>query len=490
MKKIIYLLMALFVLVSCSDDTQDPEPSNLPVITWVMAGGRYTMQAGEFITLVPDVENLDETSTWTWTMDGEVISTENSYTFTTDSAGVYYIQLVVTNRYGKAEDEIRITVKEPEEPEDTTYVVKNDSTFAWRFPQTTYNVSQGRNIKVKAYFIENAGEATYTWKLDGNEVAGSADEVSYVFQASQQGTHQLSLTMKNDTAEVTQHFTINVCPPAGTYRRTASGGAMVNRIFEYNPAPGHQVNGYTVVGESFPDNCTHEQACDTVLAHFARHWMISLGGQGGYLLAGFDHSVTNSNGDYDLVIQGNDNSYQSEPGIIWVSQDENGDGLPNDTWFELRGSEYGTSNETLEYAITYYKPTRPRNRVIWHDNEGGENYIPYMSYWNPKDYYWQPWQLGTEMTFFGSRLADHSTYTGGYSDIPPYEWGYVDNAGSDTKSRKGYFKISNAVTWDGKDANLEYIDFVRIQTGQTGHTPNLGEISTEVYYIGDYHLEQ
>ena len=53
----------------------------------------------------------------------------------------------------------------------------------------------------------------------------------------------------------------------------------------------------------------------------------------------------------------------------------------------------------------------------------------------------------------------------------------------------GHFKISNAKTFDHKDANLKYIDFIKIQTGQIGATPNLGDISTEVHYISDYHLD-
>ena len=53
----------------------------------------------------------------------------------------------------------------------------------------------------------------------------------------------------------------------------------------------------------------------------------------------------------------------------------------------------------------------------------------------------------------------------------------------------GYYSVANARTWDGRPAHLQYFDFVKIQTAQIGSTPNLGDISTEVYYISDYHLE-
>lgn len=273
--------------------------------------------------------------------------------------------------------------------------------------------------------------------------------------------------------------------------------ALVSKIFEYMPAPGHQVNGYSVVGDFIREGATMEEACDSVMSHFRRQQMVSLGAQGGYLVAGFDHNVPNSNGGYDIAIKGNPYSYQSEPGIVWVMKDENGDGLPNDTWYELAGSEYGTENETLDYAITYYKPTMPFADIRWTDNQGGEGIVPYMSAWNKHESYWQDW-VPTEMspqgacrTYYGSRLKDTHTYENGYTMEPAFDWGYADNDGKDyfkydafdKSSAKCYLKISNAVTREGKPANLDYINFVKIQTAQTGYSPNLGEISTEVHGI-------
>lgn len=489
MKKVFFLLL---LFVSCNDE---PVTGPLPVITWAMSSGRFRCTEGETVMLVPDVENIDETTTYCWSMDGKVISTEDHYTFLAETQGEYFVELVVTNRYGQTADEAKITVLE-REGEDLPVIPVNDSTFSWRFPWKEINIAQGRTLKVKAYMIENAEGTTYSWALDGNPVTGLTDEVAYVFTANEQGIHTLRLSAFLNETEHFYDFTLNVCPPEGTYRRSFEGEAVVNRVYEFMPAPGHQVNGYIIIGDRYPAGCTHEEACDSVLSFFRTGKSISLGGQGGYVVAGFDHSVRNSGGDYDLAIKGNPFSYQSEPGIIWVSQDDNGDGLPNDQWFELAGSEYGTENETLEYAITYYRPEKAKSAVGWRDCFGSEGYIPYLSYWNPKSYYWMDWMQGSEWTYFGSRLRDRSTYEKGISDIPPYEWGYVDNLGSDLikntsnpANTMNYFRISTARTWDGKPANLEYIDFVKIQTGQTGSTPNLGEISTEVYYIGDAHLQ-
>jgi len=61
---------------------------------------------------------------------------------------------------------------------------------------------------------------------------------------------------------------------------------------------------------------------------------VYLGGFGGYISAGFDHDITNKEGfDFEVfALKGTG----PEPAIVYVMQDENGDGLPNETWFELK----------------------------------------------------------------------------------------------------------------------------------------------------------
>ncbi len=493
---VFYGLIVMAALTACGDEELTPKDSATeavdstalrPRIAWPMVSARFRMTLGETLMLVPDYERTDETTTYEWKIDGRVVGTADSYTFTPTEVGEFYVTLTVCNRYGTTTDEAKVTVTEPETP--LPEIPEHDYVLGWRFPWTTLNIAEGRSVKVKAYMIERTEGCTYTWTLDGQPVEGLTDEIAFIFQNQPQGTHQLTLTLTNGNITQTQDFCIHVCPPAGTYQRRGGGEAMVSKIYEIKPAPGHQVNGYIIVGDSYPADCTHEQACDTVLAHFQRRWSISLGAQGGYVVAGFDHSVsTNHTGGYDLAIKGNPYDYQSEPGIVWVSQDVNGDGLPNDQWYELAGSEYGMARCTQEYAITYYRPQTRRSATAWRDCLGATGYVPYLSYWNPHDYYWQDWMEGTEQTFFGTRLEDRSTYENGASNIPPYDWGYADNLGSDlidgAAGKMNYFRISQARTWDGQPANLEYIDFVKVQTAQTGATPNLGEISTEIYYIG------
>lgn len=498
MKKLLLLLLGAVVLFSCKEDKE--EEMGLPPVIH-LEENRYYVEVGASQLISPTYENTDNSTLYVWTRDGKQVGHEPTYTFKVSTAGTYYLKVTASNRFGSASADIKMEVMEAErDPEEGAYIPESTTDFSWEFPTTEINLAEGRTYKVKAYFIRNDNEATYTWTLNGATVSPAATRaekpVEYVLSGLSRGDYELALTMQNETESHTQVFLVHVCPPEGTFKRgtSASSQAMVNKIYEYMPAPGHQVNGYRIVGDFGPDGMTMKQACDSVYAHFQRQWMVSLGAQGGYLIAGFDHSVENSGGDYDLCIKGNPYSYQNEPGIIWVSQDENGDGLPNDTWFELAGSEYNTDNEILEYAVTYYKPIEEKRPIYWVDNQGNHGVVPHMDYWNPHPSYWQDWVEGKQKTYFGSYLKNYVTYSGGVSDEPAFEWGYADQSGTDYFNGKignsGYYKISNAKTWDGKDASLQYIDFVKVQTAQAAYTNNLGEVSTEVYYISDFHLEK
>ena len=227
---------------------------------------------------------------------------------------------------------------------------------------------------------------------------------------------------------------------------------------------------------------------------------VSLGGFGGYIIVGFDHSIVND-GDYNITITGNAFDGSSEPGIVWVMQDENGDGLPNDTWYELRGSEYGKAETWQDYAVTYHKPSGIQLPTPWTDNHGQSGSIDYLGAFHRQDYYYPAWIKEKQYTLRGTRLKERNydqSGNGTYWVNDSYEWGYADNFSAidrltdDDNYNAGpsdnHFKISHAVTFDGKDANLKYVDFIKVQVGVNSKSGWLGEISTEVFGIKDFNM--
>src|SRR5690606_31701591 len=126
-------------------------------------------------------------------------------------------------------------------------------------------------------------------------------------------------------------------------------------------------------------------SADSVLKNAERalinNSLVSLGSFGGYLTMGFDHTIVNGEGK-DFMVKGNASNYWAEPGIIMVSYDANRNGLPDDEWFEIYGSEHSNPETIKNYEVTYYRPeaepTDPneQNYIAWKDNQGKTGFVP------------------------------------------------------------------------------------------------------------------
>lgn len=276
--------------------------------------------------------------------------------------------------------------------------------------------------------------------------------------------------------------------------KTASSSAYLNRVFEYTPAPGQFINE-TKTGGFDGTQTTPEAAAEYADKRMKRDLFVSLGGFGGYIVVGFDHSIDNISG-YDLAIKGNSFKGSSEPGVVWVMQDENGDGLPNDTWYELKGCETGLDCTIQNYEVTYYRPSEPGKPVQWKDNTGKTGEIDYLKQYHNQDYYYPLWIKEDSYTLKGTCLEARNydrSGKGSYWINPEYAWGYVDNFSSEDLSKDGpvelkdcnLFDISNAIDSKGAAKQLDFVDFVKVQVAVNTKSGWLGEVSTEVFNFID-----
>ena len=316
----------------------------------------------------------------------------------------------------------------------------------------------------------------------------------------------------------------------------AQNKPYITRVYDIMPAPGQFVDTLPPYKVGEPHDsliarvaraiCGQEEEDDwgeTVIN--VKPGMISLGSFGGYVVFGFDHPVVNSH-DYDFQIFGNafqsaassSRGGSSEPGIVMVSEDVNGNGVPDDPWYELAGSEYNDPKTQHGYEITYYKPDEdkvptpdPNNSMItdntyirWTSNDVNPDSTAGYVYRNiyHTQSYWPQVANGETITFTGSKLKNNGEDQGFYllgqwqpSWFLYYkDWGYVDNRpdylydGSEPKQGMNMgFKIDWAVDDAGKPVKLRKVDFIKVYNAINQQCGWIGETSTEVCGAIDIH---
>ncbi|MCM1450614.1 MAG: hypothetical protein NC082_09735 [Clostridiales bacterium] len=260
------------------------------------------------------------------------------------------------------------------------------------------------------------------------------------------------------------------------------------KVYEYMPAPGQFINENIEL-------LTKESANEWAQNRINSNQFVSLGAFGGYIVMGLDHSILSRGSTYDFYVAGNaflsGMGGSNEPGIVWVMQDTNGNHLPDDQWYELAGSDSFDQGTIRDFSITYYRPSAPGLDVTWQASDGSEGLVKYLPQFHKQGHYYPLWIDAGEYTLKGTLLSSKNSQNPntGFWNNAPYEWGYADNVGSDalggTPQRTG-FRISNAIDGDGKKIQLDFIDFVKIQTAVLANSGILGEISTEVCGFGEY----
>ena len=438
-----------------------------------------TVAVGYKQTITATLRKTEEECEVTWTInDEEVAKDVTSYDFEATEVGTYRIVATASNHHGKASDSVTITVVNAE-----------DLNLIYEFDTTEYHTVAGRTLLIRPSHLNKSEGVTYNWTLDGEEQGAEANRAHYLFNSSEVGTHTLEVkatTYINEPIEVSHTFTIEVIEE-GKYRRerTAASASLFSEVVEYMPAPGQFIGDMKTAGFT-GEELTSDDAATYAEGRLRQNNWVSLGAFGGYIVVAFDHSVENNNGA-DIAITGNSFEGSSEPGVVWVMQDENGNGMADDTWYELAGSETGKGTTIQEYEVTYYRPTSSGMPVGWTDNNGGSGTVDYLASFHNQPSYYPTWVTQGSYTLRGTCLEARNYDSSGNGSLwvqPAYDWGYVDNASNrDCADGVNSLDIDNAIDILGKPIKLEYIDFVKIQSAVQSKSGWVGELSTEVCNI-------
>ncbi len=363
-------------------------------------------------------------------------------------------------------------------------------------------------MKILHLHPEFTGDA-YMWTTkdrNGNDSIISTDRDLF-FVKKDAGTYNLKLNIIDESDPVEHNIKIVVWDEQVAYSR------YITEVYEYRPAPGQFINELP----KYIDGDTEGTMLKKVLECISdkNDVLISLGGYGGYVTFGFDHAVVNVPGEMDFKILGNsfyaeanpnpnapESGGSAEPGIVMVSIDKNGNGKPDDEWYELAGSEYYKSETLHNYSVTYYRtptghvatpipqsPITDTSYIQWIANNGTTGYVEKNSYHRQE--YFPRWINEDELTFAGTLLASNGvdeSGTGSYYVLYAYDWGYADNHPNEVKD-KSCFNIDWAVDKNGNHVQLDGVDFIRVYTGVNQSCGWLGETSTEICRAEDLHVD-
>lgn len=251
---------------------------------------------------------------------------------------------------------------------------------------------------------------------------------------------------------------------------TSASNAYVTTLFDFNPAPGHLIN--TDLGDTVAAKGTLKTG----------QGLVSLGAWGGYIIVGFDHTVIDQDNAMDFIVYGNAFSLFAEPGVIWVMQDTNGNGKPDDTWYEIKGSAFNDAGYTRNYAVTYTRPACDTCSVPWKDNAGKTGVIQTNTF-NTQTYF--PKGQKSSYTLTGTLLPSSKINMDNpaYITSESFDYGYSDNTAGGDK-----IDIATAIDANGNKVNLKGIDFIKVQTGILFNMGWLGEQSTEFCGAADLSL--
>ncbi|MBE7641367.1 PKD domain-containing protein [Salegentibacter sp. BLCTC] len=341
--------------------------------------------------------------------------------------------------------------------------------------QKDYELTLGDTLSINPEILNLPEGTGFSWKL-GDDKVSEAQNLHYA--PKQFGTFALQFKALANNDSLLRSYEVTVNDPYQLYFRpkTENSSKYISEIIEYKPAPGQYINKTYGSLESAEKLVGGKSA------------ILSLGAWGGYVTFTFDHTIENREDAKDFVVYGNAMGGLSEPGIVKVSFDENGNGLPDDTWYELAGSAHQKEETILNYQLTYTNPKEYAN-VPWEDNQENQDSVMVNPY-HSQNYYPLFIEEKDKMSFNGTRVYPKVSLEG-FASIDALEWGYVDNFDADYNTYAGNaMDLDWAVDDNMNPVALRGVDFISVYTGAQGNVGWLGEISTEIKGASDLSMTE
>jgi hypothetical protein len=303
---------------------------------------------------------------------------------------------------------------------------------------------------------------TYSWSVSGPSTytADTAGEY-YRITPSAVGTYKVTVEVSGVSYVTGQTVTKSASADLVCY----TGAVSTDKVFGENPS-----TPYPYLRHFAPGQFTESGS--------GFGW--SLGAAGGYELWRVNHQPS-------YYIRGNPFLTWSELGIVWVQEDRNGNNIPDEMWYELKGGDDGKAaykdQIVRRYAITYFKGADSgetndygqfvRN-VYWVDAKGRTGRL--AGGWP------ETWGVsGNWVAYTCTLLRDDGRIATGSYPVLDDTWGYVDACNLDAATdAQATFFVNHAMRADGVPVELGAVRFIKVQTSVLRYGGIFGEVSTEI----------
>lgn len=333
--------------------------------------------------------------------------------------------------------------------------------------QEKYEVATFTLLNITA--AADVNNPVYEWVMTKNPVNQVTDSIigttkDLKFITVYPGAYELTLNVSAGGKKASKKTMVNVT------NETKNFNPYVTAIYDFNPAPGMFANDLYKTGFLKADvmRIALGRINETSVGY-----LIDLGGFGGSIVVGFDHTIVNVSGAKDFKIYGGDLTNKPNPpapGLIYVAYDKNGNGKPDeDEWCEIIGSQHAKENTIKNFKITYYRPAANKPLVsggrfftdvehVFCENNQQESYYQARPTAAKKDFY-PSWVTENTVVFEGMKLnVNFETARAGQTTLWNFkapEWGYANAVDPD-------IDIDWAVDKNGNKANLPGINFIKI----------------------------
>ncbi|MFH6942656.1 hypothetical protein [Flavobacterium sp. FlaQc-50] len=345
----------------------------------------------------------------------------------------------------------------------------------------------------------NGSAPTYEWVMTKNPVNQKTDSIvgntkDLRFIAIYAGAYEFTVNVKEADKKASKKTIVNVTNEVKNYN------PYITAIYDFNPAPGMFANDLYTTGFTKADvmRIALGRINETSVGY-----PIDLGGFGGSITVGFDHTVVNVPGQKDFRVYGGvltDKGNPPAPGLIYIAYDKNKNGKPDeDEWFEIAGSSHTKETTIKNFKITYHRPAAGKPVVVSGPNdpfsdrehlfcENNQNESYYLPRAKTKKEYYPNWIAEGTTVFEGIRLnvdfkPVRPTQTTLWNFTAP-EWGYVNAINPD-------IDIDWAVDKKGNKVNLPGIDFIKVVncvSEPMGLCIQQSSMATKFSGAGDLHL--